>query len=101
MFSFRDSVWQAIWAVNVKFSLAAHAVFTKERVSRSRKGQPKTICAEEILQSRSAVVHSCNMACKSQSLSRRPVGPVLNAKRRVAVLTATSARPFDMGETCK
>ena len=56
------------------------------------------ICAGEILQSGSGVLRNCNMARRNRSLSRLPVGPVLDTRSRFAVLTATSARPFDWGK---
>ena len=46
----------------------------------------------ERLQSGSRELRSCNMARMKWSWSRLPVG---DSRRRLAVFTATSARPFD------
>ena len=68
---------------------------TNESVSLS--GQPKMICAGDMLQSGSGVLRSCSIAHRNLSLLRLPVGPVLDCSRRFAVLTTTSALPFDWG----
>ena len=68
---------------------------TKENASRSCL--PKTISAGDIQQSGSGVLRNCSSARSNLSLSRAPVGVTLERIRRFAVLTATSARPFDWG----
>ena len=69
---------------------------TNESVSLS--GRPKMICAGDMLQSGLGVLRSCGIARRNLSLLRLPVGPVLDYSRRFAVLTATSALPFDWGK---
>ena len=106
----KDSV---VWAILVRraSSLAVHAWRQSGRmcglenfsnrltkVSESRRGRPKIICAGDRLQSRSGVFRSCRMARKNRSWSRLPVGPVLDIKSCLAALTATSALPFDWGK---
>ena len=56
------------------------------------------ICAGDMLQSGSGVLRSCSIACRNLSLLRLPVGPVFDVSRCLAVLTATSALPFDWGK---
>ena len=63
--------------------------------NESLRGRPNMIWAGGRLQSGSGVSRSCNMARNKRSWSRLPVGPVLDSRRRLAVFTATSARPFD------
>ena len=56
------------------------------------------ISAADKLQSRTAVFRSQRMARRKLSWLRLPGDPVLEVRRRLAVLTATSARPFDCGK---
>ena len=67
--------------------------FTNEKASL--RGFPKTICAGESPQSGSGVFLSWRSARNNLSLFSVPFGPMFDWRRRFAVLTATSARPFD------
>ena len=69
--------------------------FTNDKVSLS--GLPKIICAGDMSQSGSGVFLSCRRARRKRSLSSEPVGPILDLKSLLVVLTATSALPFDCG----
>ena len=71
-------------------------LLTKDNVSR--RGRPNIICAGDRLQSGSGVLRSCNIARTKRSWSRLPVAPVFDIRRRLAVLTATSALPLDCGK---
>ena len=108
--SFRDSIVRVI-RVQRASSFVAYALhqvgrtlgseyfscrLTNENVSLS--GRPKMIWAGDMLQSGSGVLRSCSIARRKLSLLRLPVGPVLDCSRRFAVLTATSALPFDWGK---
>ena len=65
----------------------------KDNVSLT--GRLKIICAGDSLQSKSGVLHNCNIASRKWSLSSLSVRPVLDMKRHFAVFTATSALPLD------
>lgn len=58
------------------------------------EGTTKMICAGEMLQSGSGVLRSCIIVRRNLSVSRDPDGPVLDQRRRLIVLTATSAFLF-------
>ena len=65
------------------------------RVSLSRR--PKSTSAGDSLQLGSGVLRRVNMARTMLSVSGGPSEKMLFIKRRLAVLTSTSARPFEKG----
>ena len=67
------------------------------KAKASRMGRPKIIWAGEMLQSGSGVFLSWRSARRIRSLSSVPDEFTFDLRSLLAVLTATSARPFDCG----
>eukprot|EP00794_Sanderia_malayensis_P001441 gene1441-1586_t len=82
--------WSDVWTGEF-----LKAIYERKGIS---KWPTKMICAGDKLQSRSGVLRSCRMARRNPSWLRFPVGPVFDIKRRLAILTATSALPLDWGK---
>ena len=78
------------WSENFSRQLA--------KANASRNGRPNKIWAGERWQLESGVLRSCSMAFKKLSVFKDPEGPIFERKSLLAVLTATSARPFDCGK---
>ena len=91
--SFADHASLQIGFIALLLNLSS--LLIKEKASLI--GLPKTISAGDILQSGSGVFLSCSNALRNLSLSRLPDGLMLDLSKRLADLTATSARPFDCG----